>query len=481
MKTPTKTNLIFLSVALLIYGILTLVCWNNGYFWDNIQLTSIEAHWYYLNDFKTMLVPKHAPEYGLSGTGAPPLLPLITALLWKCIGYKLWVSHAFVALWAIILIYNTHHFLKHFFSNQYAGWVLLIVLGEAALLTQYAIASPDFILFTSLVICLRAIFEKKSLLLAFGILFLLNISTRGFFTGAILLFVHLIFYFIRKQKFASRSFVKTFLPYVPTWVLMIAYIVYYIVMQGWFFDNSNFSEAQNSPESLSFVIKHLCDFGMRFIENGQLAIWLVAFFAGWKTYKAKKHLSPDLYFLLVFFLLLTGLYLSFVFLTKMPFLTRYFIPHIFLLTILSISKLTEFIPERKTNYILVFILCFELTGHLWIYPEKVTTIWDSTLAHLPFYGLRKDCFDYIDRNNYDYRDISAGFCLYDNRRFVELGNINKTIGRDKNRKYFIYSNLSNVPDDWIDEFHDKAHWIPIRSFEKGFVVITIYKNLNYKN
>jgi len=477
MRNLNKTNLLFISLSIFVYGILTIICWNHGYFWDNIQLTSIEAHWYYLTDFKSFIVPKYAQEFGIYGTGGPPLLPLITAYLWKIIGYKLWISHAFIAIWAVVLIYNAWCLVKMFFPEEYVGIVLFIILMETSLLTQYAIASPDFILITALIISLRAIFKHDTILLSIGFFFLLNISTRGFFTGSILFFVHLLFNFLQKEEFGKQPFIKTFIAYFPAFLTMGIYISYYIVKQGWFFDRSNFSSAQNLPQSFFFIIKHLCDFGMRLIENGRIIIWFVAFYVLWKTYKTKNKLQPNILFSLVFLGLLTGMYLAFVFLTKMPFLTRYFMPHILLLTIFALDGLFKYLSESKLKFFLILILCFELAGHFWIYPEKITKIWDSTLAHLPFYTLREKCFDYIDKNKFHYKDISSGFCLYDNRRFVELKNGDKIIGRDNNRKYFIYSNISNIPDEWIDELKNPVLWTPIKSFSQGFVIITIYRRI----
>jgi hypothetical protein len=475
-----RTNLIFLCLSLLVYCFLTFICRNNGFFWDNIQLTSIEAHWYYLTDFKTLIVPKYAPEYGISGTGAPPFLALLTASLWKFISYKLWVSHLFLFLWSLLLIYNGWKFIQYLFPEKYVGWVVFIILMETSVLTQFSIASPDFILFTALIISLRGILERKSILLFIGLFFLFTISTRGVLTGSVLFIVHSYFYFSEKQ-YRNGNFVKTFWPYFPSFLVLSAYIIFYIITQGWFYNNSKFSQAQSLPSDMFFIIKHLCDFGMRLIENGRIIIWLLAFYITFKFYKSKSVLTSDLKFIFIFLVLLIGLYLIFVAFTKMPFLTRYFMPHILLLTLLTMAGVFEYFSERKIKLILILILCFELTGHFWIYPEKITKIWDSTLAHLPFYELRKECFDYIDANKIDYKDISGGFCLYDDRRFVELNNANKIVGRDKNRLYFIYSNISNVPDEWVDEFKNPTYWVPIKSFKNGFVFIIIYKNLKLAN
>ena len=479
MKSSNKTNFLFFGLAFLTYCILSVICWNHVYFWDNIQLTSIEAHWYYLTDFKYLIIPKSAPNLGLYGTGGPPLLPFVTAVLWKIVGYKVWVSHALISLFAIVLFYNTWKLVRHFFSQEYVGWISFIILMETTLLAQFSIAPPDFILFTAFIISLRAIFERNNTLLAIGFFILIAISMRGFFTGSIIFIVHIFFYIYSKEDSGNRSFFKTFSPYVPAFLIFTTYFSFYFITQGWFFTNSKFGEAQNYPTSIMYIIRHLCDLGMRLIENGRIIIWIIAFYVGLKLVKTKTKLSKDMKFILSVFILLTGLYFVFALITKMPFLTRYFMPLILILTIFSLSELTKFFAEKKMKYVFILIICFEITGHFWIYPEKTTVIWDSTLAHLPYYKLREECFDYVNKNKIDYKDISGGFCFYDNISFVELKNPDKIISRDKDKLYFIYSNVSNIPDDWIDEFKDTERWSQVKSFQKGFVIITIYKNINF--
>ncbi len=478
MKSINKTNLLFFGLALLTYSILSIICWNHVYFWDNIQLTSIEAHWYYLTDFRSLIIPKSAPELGIYGTVGPPLLPLVTAALWKIVGYKVWVSHGLISIFAIILFYNTWKLVKFFFSEKYVGWVSFIILMETTLLAQFSIAPNDFILFTAFIISLRAILERKKTLLAVSFFILTAISMRGLFTGCILFIVHIFFQLFSKENSKVKSGIKILFSYIPALLILTTYFSFYFSTQGWLFSNSKFADAHNTPTGIGFIIKHFCDLGMRLIENGRIIIWIIAFIAGWKLLKTKTKIAKEQTFILAVFVLLTGLYSLFAVITKMPFLTRYFMPLILLLTIFSLTCLTKFYSEKNMKYIFILILCFEISGHFWIYPEKVTTIWDSTLAHLPYYELREECFDYIDQNKLDYNDISAGFGFYDNRSFVELKNSDKVISRGKDKQYFIYSNVSNIEDDWIDEFKNPKLWTPIKSFQKGFVIITIYKKQN---
>jgi len=483
MKFESRINLIFQLFVGLIYVLLTVVCINHCFFWDNIQQISKEAHWFYLTDFHRFLMPVHNTGSGIVATGYhPPLMGIMTAALWKVFGYKLWVSHIFIFLWALILITNTWKIIKRLFPDNVAGWVLLVTLLESALLTQFSISSPDFILFTAFVISLRAVLENKSFLLSIGVFFLCCINMRGIFVGGILLLTH--FYFVYIQTSTKPGFstiIKIILPYLPAFILLAAYFTYYFSVNGWFFSNSTENIHYSLPGGIGRIIKHLAEFVLRSVENGRIIIWMIGCYVAFVFVRRKTKLSPEFKTLLFFFVLLTGLYLLFVFITQMPFSGRYFMPQFFLLTLLAFLGLNTLLTKTKLKIAFVVVLCFELTGNLWIYPDKIAKSWDCTLAHLPYYELREECFNYIDQQKLDYHQISAGFCLYGNREFIELENNGKTVGTETNKKYFIDSNISNVEDSFAADLKNRQHWVPVKTFTKCPVYITIYRNILYND
>ncbi|MDD4971534.1 MAG: hypothetical protein PHT07_19065 [Paludibacter sp.] len=482
MTYINRNNIIFQFLVVIVYAMLTAICINHCYFWDNIQQISKEAHWFYLTDFQQLLMPSQNSGSEIVATGYhPPLMGIMTAALWKVIGYKVWVSHVFIFCWSLILIFNVWKIVKRLFSQQLAGWVLLICLLESTLLTQFSIASPDFILFTAFIISLSAVLEHKSWMLSIGVFFLCCINMRGIFVGGALLISHI--YYIYQQtpsRLNFRSIIKISIPYLPTFFLLMGYFTYYLLVKGWFFSDSTENIHYSLPGGISRIIKHLAEFGLRSIENGRIIIWMIGIYVAFLTLRSKTKLNAEYKTLLLFFLLLTGLYILFIFITQMPFSGRYFMPQFFLLTILALLGLPRYVKEKRTKIVFILILCFELTGNLWIYPERIAKSWDCTLAHLPYYELREECFNYIDHQKLDYNHISAGFCLYGNRGFTELKNEGKKVGTETNCHYFIFSNISNVEDSFADDLKNQAHWIPVKKFEKGFVTMIIYRNLLYK-
>jgi len=474
----------FLFIVILVYTVLGIATLNNCYLGDVIQQVSREGYWFYKTNFSSLLIPANN-HLSISATGYhPPLMGIMTALLWQIFGQALWVSHAFTALWAVLLIYNSWKLILSLFPKKYAGWMLLIVLLEPTVLTQFAIASPDFILLTAFVISLRAILERKRILLGIGLFFLCCINMRGVFVGVMLFLAHLYFeYSYSDKKHLFKSFKETLVPYLPTLLVLIGYFSYYFLQKGWFFTNSEYSEHYAMPQNIWTITAHFFAFILRSVESGRFVIWLLIFYFAFVLIKKKERLSAAEKTLGLFVFLMNGLYFLFVFISQMPFNPRYFMPQFFVLIILVSMLIVKYFDAKKIKPAFMVILLFTLTGHFWIYPEKIAQPWDSTLAHLPYYELRRECFDYIDENDFDYSKVSAGFSMYGNRRFAELNHHGKTIQKYDdtdaiNSQYMIYSNISNVDDEFVDELKDRTKWVSIKSFSKWPVFITIYQKLN---
>lgn len=473
----------FLILTLLVYIGLSLVTFNNGYFWDTIQQISKEAHWFYQNNFSALLMPSQDSGFEIVATGYhPPLMGIITAILWTLFGYKLWVSHVFVLLWLIILVYNAWKLICLFFEEKFVGWVFLIAMLEPTVLTQFAISSPDFILFTAFVVSLRAVLERKPILLAIALFFLCGINMRGIFVGAILFVVYCYQSYLQDDNTnLKRNIFKNILPFLPIVLILASYYIYYFSQLGWFFANEPSTGHYALPTSPMRIVSHFAELGLRSIENGRFFIWFLGCFVVINLLKKKQNLSQNSKLILLSWILLTSLYLLFVFISQMPFSSRYFMPQYFLLTILILQGTIKLFDAKRIYLVFILILFFEITGNFWIYPDKIAKSWDCTLAHLPYYGLRQDCFDYIDQQGIDYNNVSSGFCMAGNRKYVELENDGKFIGYKAGSKYFIYSNISNLDDELVAKLMNTHDWKVMRRFEKGFVFIEILERVNQKS
>ena len=56
-----------------------------------------------------------------------------------------------------------------------------------------------------------------------------------------------------------------------------------------------------------------------------------------------------------------------------------------------------------------FMLLGLLTGHFWIYPDPVAKGWDATLAHVPYFGLRREAITYLDNKGIPLETVGSDY------------------------------------------------------------------------
>lgn len=491
-----KNNYFYLYLIIAVYAFITISSLDHCYFWDNIQQTSKEAHWFYKTDFSTVLLPSYTeysflPQEGksdITGTGYhPPLAGIVTAALWKVFGVNLYVSHLFIFLCSILLLINTFKIFKKLFPNKLFGIFMLLPLLDSAFLTQLMCATPDIILITSFVVCLRAIIENKKTMLSISFVFLCLINGRGVFAG-VLLFIFYWFHkiVILKEKVSANSILRDILPFLPALILLGSYFIYYFMNRGWFFSSgessSPWSEHYKRPDSVGRIIKNIvvCIFMMT--ENGKIVIWLIVAVLFFKIRFSKntavKRFTEKEKTYIFLFSLFVLLYLSLAIFTQASMGARYNMPANFLLVILFYLFSEKLNIKRIYGYSFLLIVIV-LSGNffIYLYPEKTAKSWDTTLGHLPFYELRDECFDYLEVNNIAYEDVSSGFCIFGNQTYIDLKPEYRYIydADDSERTYMLYSNISNWNDKSIDEIKDTRKWSLIKDFRRGAVFITLYK------
>lgn len=486
----SKSTLYYYSpilIVLTIYAVLLYFNMNHCYFWDNIQQTSKEAHWFYENNFSSILLPDFSSQSAITGTGYhPPLTGIITALLWKIFGVKLWVSHVFIFAVALILIYNTIRLSERLFSDITAPWFTLLIMMDPTIMTQVAIASPDIILLTATVVSIRAVVWNKPFLLGISLVFLGLVNGRGMFACGII-FMFYISYTTKQLKdlLSFRYLLKKTVPFIPAFVVLLSYFSYYFANRAWFFSAENnfpWSSGWQSPDTLYGVFKNIISYLMRILENGRIIVYFtlgivliqIFFFKKKKLDLTRFEISAALAFLSFFVL-----YLYFAAITKNVISSRYYMPMNFFGFLIVFSMIRRIASSNRFIPISIFTGIFLLTGNLWVYPEKRTNFWDCTLAHIPFYELRVDCFNYLDKNAIGLEKVASGFCLYDNQRYIDLKPRNRFVNKSEGpqTEYYLYSNISNLSDDFIDELNDPEKWKLEKEFRKDFVFIKILKRI----
>ena len=154
---------------------------------------------------------------------------------------------------------------------------------------------------------------------------------------------------------------------------------------------------------------------------------------------------------------------------------RYLLPIYILFSLTCATILFSDFVKEKLKYILSFVwLIVLISGNFWIYPPKIAKGWDSTLAHLPYYKLRHEAIQYLDKNNIDFKNVTSFFPNVASIDLIDLnGDQRKLANFNEKSEYVFYSNIFNIDNRTYDKITKNYHII--KQFRNNGVYITIYK------
>ncbi len=451
---------------LFFYFAAMLVTWlvrDHFFFWDTIQLASRHAHHFYENGFSSLKLPDDMDS------GHPPLFGFGLAFLWKMFDKNLLISHLYILLFLILLIRQAYKLGVFLFGYWGGAWFCAFLLASPVVAGQAVLVSPDVVLCLFFIMSLRGIFENNISILSIGALGLSMTSLRGMMT-LVALFAQFLFVnrTLIKQNFKNILFLfkKFVVPFLPAAFFGVGFLIWHWTAKGWigYFSGSSWAESFVKSKGQA-LLKNFFIIGWRLIDFGHFFLWLVVFHAIFKKKIDKKIF--DFVSLLVFSVLfLTPSALLYVGLNG----HRYFLPIYISLILIVLSVL----KNKKVKLLLILGL---LTGNFWVYPQPIATGWDATLAHLPFYHLRKEMMNYIDKNNLDIREIGTAFPQLDFQENLLLnGDMRSFAAKDlKKNKYVFYSNIMNdftteelktLKKDWKKRFILGGGQVEVILYEK---------------
>jgi hypothetical protein len=260
--------------------------------------------------------------------------------------------------------------------------------------------------------------------------------------------------------------------------------MYHFIHKGWigFHANSPWMTAFERVNAVGFV-KNGAILVWRLIDFGHLYLWLICIYG---LIKIKKKL-PITRLLIVLLMILLIVLTPTLLIYKGLLAHRYLMP-IYVVLILLTVKIISDLKNYKRQLIIALIALFGLaSGNFWVYPQPISTGWDATLAHLPYYSLRNDMLAFIDSQSINYEDIGTAF---PNQRNFETTDLKKspplvasslvmtsdrfsTYNLTKNR-YIFYSNVMNEFSE-VDLMILKTNWRVIKLLKKGQVEVILLK------
>mgnify|MGYP000465832649 CR=1 FL=1 len=138
----------------------------------------------------------------------------------------------------------------------------------------------------------------------------------------------------------------------------------------------------------------------------------------------------------------------------------------------------ELIPAVRLRKVLVTVsLLGLLSGSFWVYPKTVAQGWDSTLAHLPYYGLRQEMIEFIEKEEIPKESIGYDFPGAYPQNFLDLSNETWFFPEAdfEKHRFVLYSNVINDYSD--SELNDlEQNWKVYHQINSVTVELILYQN-----
>lgn len=456
-----------LAVAALWY------CSGHPFFWDTIQLGSKHAHWYYETGFRELLLPEKIDS------GHPPAFGLYLAAAWTLFGKSLAVSH-WAMLPFVLGVIGLLFPIGRYFGGAW-GWAFpLLALANPALLTQMLLISPDLVLIFGFLLGLYGVLYKRAGAKAAGALVLAAISTRGMMVVVILFLFDLLRLPLRKAPpLTLRQAWRTALPYVPSGLLALAFLSYHYLATGWigYHEGSEWATTFERADGARLVRNFLI-LGWRFLDVGLIFVWVGIAITAWRIWRKARAIDTPRVKEAGLLLVAATLLLSFTFLLYYSLHQhRYLLPALIALQLFAFTLIAGSMLRRHWKAgIFTLMALGTLSGHFWVYPDRIAQGWDVTLAHLPYYGLKEEMISYLDKEGIPLESVGTAFPEIGPQYYKDLSG-RKSGFAPKNldkQEYILYSNVMNDFTD-AEQTLLKQEWETVHRLEQGGVKLVLYR------
>ena len=458
-------------LALLIFTLLNFISFRYFFFWDTVQLASHHAHFYYDNHFSSFFLPNDIDS------GHPPFFGMSLALLWSLFGRTLWVSHLFMLpfLWGII--WQIKGLVEKLFQKKFQSAAFVLLLLQPTFLGQAVLVSPDVVLYCCMLLLLNSHLEGNRKKLAVAIIGLSMISMRGWMVAFVFYLFEALYCFITQKKFTLL--VRLLVPYIPGAIIAIGFLLYHYLAKGWigYHDDSPWA---GSFERVNFtgIIYNIGLYVWRLIDFGMISVFATLFIL-LLFYRTSVLKRQNLQKIGLLFIIMAVLLPSSMLLHKYLMAHRYLLPVLFLALLVTVYLVFEITPisDLKKQLIGGVLAISLIGGHFIVYPDTIAQAWDSSLAHVPYYALRKQALHYMAEQNIPIAKTGTFFpnlssprsidLLADTTRFAKFDTVQNA--------YVFYSNVFNdITDEQYTTLWTK--WEAVKTFEKRRVKIVIFQH-----
>ena len=444
---------------------------NNPFFWDTTY-HSILGQWFYENGTHGFILPLELDA------GHPPFFGYYLSCIWKLFGKTLTVSHLAILPFALGIYWQMFRLIHRYIPKEYAELTALFIAFEPTLLAQCSLVSYELVYVFFYLLGLNAIIRKQKIIISLSLIGLILISSRGLFAIGALFITQLIIDYKENKTSGNPKIVKfaNFIPFIFPIALGIGWYSYHYMQSSWWFlSPSEAYHGQRKILGLGGILRNVVIIIWRCLDFGRIGLWILLLISIYRTYIKKIYLDNNFQRLLIYCSVpLIVFSLAFIPFSN-PIGHRYYLVFYLLFVPFVIYSFTS-AYQGKLKYILISAVgVLLLSGHFWLYPPGIAMGWDSTLAHIPYFELRKAMINHIKKENIPFNTIGTVFpnkntlketdLVADTNRFSNL-NLKKN-------QYVLQSNIMNdFSDAELNELNEK--WILVQEYKKSGIYMRLY-------
>lgn len=465
-------------IVLLFFSLLIILSsLNFGFFWDNVLFAYKMGNPLYIHGvFNWGCIPL------ADDPGHPPFLGTILAIGWFLFGQTLSVSHWMMFPFVFGVLYQIDIFIKQFITKDtYILPAFILVIADPTFLTQLILVNPEVIQLFFFFLALNGILKNKNNYKVIGLFFLGIVTLRGMMLCVGLFFIDILFnYFIHHKKLNLILNKKLITSYIIASIPAILFISWRVYVKGYISSHPNetYGNAWHYESITDFIknfTRNIIVMLQRFLDFGRIVPILFVLITLYKKKYVLK--NPKVKSLLIIACFSTSIIIIISLLINNPMGHRYFILLYLSIGLLSFLLIKEYTYKKTIYCILISSL---ILGNFIVYPDKISQGWDASLAHIPYWKLRKNAIDYLDKNKIQIDKTASFFPNHASLNSIDLSGDNRTFTEfTGEEEYVFYSNIYNLTDLNLSILNND--YVIAKSFESFNVRIDILKRTRKHN
>lgn len=394
-----------------------------------------------------------------SDNGHMPLYPLYLAVLFRLLGFKLWVAHFSVLPFLLGALWQLKKLSARYLGEAHVWKVLLFTLFVPAFITQSIYFSQELALVFFSLWLVNAVLEERSSHMALAAMALCLFNLRGISLCGVLLLYYAVY---KKQKNAWYLACGIFAWLAGVWLHYRA--------TGWFFVGEEIREFR-AFAGFAGMLKNAAVCLWKMLDQGAVFGWVAV---GVIAFRNKK-VSEPLVLLLLVLISVAGPCVLF----TNPIGNRYF-SLCYVLLLPAFFYALGLLQKKLSTLVAICFAVVLVSNNGVTYPNRYGNAWDCSLKSLPYFDLRKQLDEYVTKEQIPVKDVSAGFQLYFNDRYYLMNGQNRgyALLSDTEMPTTLYvadSDICNNYNAQREQFLEE-HYMLLQTFCSGAVYINLYKH-----